>query len=127
MAWYLSDSQNVNIDNQLTFLSNPGNNGEVVYNVSGLPTWKKITGISRFIDTTNGVQDMNTGPTPINFNTEDINDANISYGVTQFNINDEGFYTIDFQCLLSNGNAQTAFSMCKWNSGLYSTLNRSRH
>lgn len=110
MAWYQLDTQNINISNQLLFSTLPGNDGEVVTNNSGAPHWKKITGISRFLDNTDMVQDLNGSPIPIQFNIEDINNANIAYGVDTFTFNDTGFYEISIQLLLSNGKAQTGIS-----------------
>lgn len=103
-------SNNVSITDSFLLNGNPGNNQDVVINQFGLPTWQNIFGrVSKYTDGSDGSQDLNAN-IDITFDTEVFNNANISFGGNFFRFNDDGYYSISFQSLLDNDQAQSMIS-----------------
>lgn len=93
-----------------------------------LKNGKKINEIvAKYTDTTDNVQDLNTSPIPIEFNTENFNDAYItpssgSIGYNRFTFGKDGYYLLAVEGLLSNSGAQTMISFFVNGSIVYGNL-----
>lgn len=104
-------SNNVSVTDSIFLNGNPGNNQDVIINQGGLPTWQNIFGrVSKYLDTSDGTQDLNSGGIDIIFDLEVYNNSNISYGGNFFRFNDEGYYSLYFESLLDNDQAQSMVS-----------------
>lgn len=109
--WSDIATQTIDIQNDIRLNAIAGVDDQVPYTQGGVQVWKKITGLtSRFTDTTDGSQDMNTAPIPINFDTENYNFAPVNYGGNKFELVEAGYYYCSFSCLLSNSGAQALIS-----------------
>lgn len=109
--WSTMNTQELDVQNDIRLNTAAGNPGEVIYKITGTQEWKKINElVARFTDDTDLVQDMNSSPVNINFNTQVFNVADITYGGDTFTFGKDGYYLVNFQCLLSNANAQTMIS-----------------
>lgn len=98
------------VTNNIYLNGNSGINNDVIINQGGAPYWANIFNrAAKYVDTTDSSQDLNADIN-INFDTEIYNNANISFGGDFFRISDEGYYSITFECLLSNDQAQTMIS-----------------
>lgn len=116
--WSSLNTQNLDVQNNILI------GGELIYHQSGVPIWIKATGlISRYFDKTDLTQDLSQTPSvPINFTNEDYNYANISFGGDFFRINDVGLFYLEFQCLLSNSDAQNLIAFEVNGTPIYSNL-----
>lgn len=109
MAFYSLSSQDVTT-NTITLMGSAGVGGETIYNDGTNTLWFKQNKSAVFVDSTDSSQDMNTSPVAINFDTVVYNDINLSFGGTTFTFNEGKYYQINFECLLSNSDAQTMIS-----------------
>lgn len=110
--WYSLNTQNLDVLNSINIAGNPGNDGEVIYNQSGVPVWKKIIGlVSKYTDNTDNVQDLSQSPAvPINFSTQDYDNNELVFNGDSFIFKNVGYYYVEFECLLSNSSAQNMIS-----------------
>lgn len=79
--------------------------------------------VSRYFDITDLVQDISQSPAvPISFSNQDYDYNNISFGGDFFRINEVGLYYIEYQCLLSNSDAQNMISFDVNSTPVYGNL-----
>lgn len=94
---------------QLAANSNFGNDGDVLSKQSGSLVWLPSARVSRYTDDTDSSQDASSSIN-INFNSENYNGANISYGGDYFIFNESGYYSLNYSCLLSDDRSQIMIS-----------------
>lgn len=108
-AFYDISSSSVTTDN-IILQGGSGIVGESIFYNGVNPVWYKQNKSALFVDSTDGSQDLNTPPVVINFDTQIYNNIDLAFSGNSFTFNVDGIFKINFECLLSNCDAQTVIT-----------------
>lgn len=125
MATFTTDQ--LAVQSSISIAGDVGTNNYVIASQSGVPIWKRTTGlVSQYSENTFNAQNLNAGtPTNVIFYSEDFNFAGVIFGGggETFTLPTPGLYRFKFECMIEGVNSRTAISFFLNGNYLYGGLN----